>query len=111
MGTPIITLRQYLEKTGENGRFVIPDYQRGYIWGQANLRDKKKEDSVNYMLNSLLTGYEEAKNIVIQGFTVKESLEKTKDLFIQGITVHEDSEKKTITLVDGQQRTTFSSCF
>ena len=55
MGTPIITLRQYLEKTGENGRFVIPDYQRGYIWGQANLRDKKKEDSVNYMLNSLLT--------------------------------------------------------
>lgn len=107
MGTPIITLRQYLEKTGENGRFVIPDYQRGYIWGQANLRDKKKEDSVNYMLNSLLTGYEEAKNIVIQGFTVKESLEKTKDLFIQGITVHEDSEKKTITLVDGQQRTTF----
>lgn len=107
MGTPIITLRQYLEKTGENGRFVIPDYQRGYIWGQANLRDKEKEDSVNYMLNSLLTGYEEANNIVIQGFTVKESLEKTKDLFIQGITVHEDSEKKTITLVDGQQRTTF----
>ena len=90
MGTPIITLRQYLEKTGENGRFIIPDYQRGYIWGQANLRDKKKEDSVNYMLNSLLSGFEEA-----------------KDMFIQGITVHEDSEKKTITLVDGQQRTTF----
>lgn len=90
MDTPIITLRQYLEKTGENGRFIIPDYQRGYIWGQANLRDKKKEDSVNYMLNSLLSGFEEA-----------------KDMFIQGITVHEDSEKKTITLVDGQQRTTF----
>ncbi len=107
MGTPIITLKQYLEKTGENGRFIIPDYQRGYIWGQANLRDKKKEDSVNYMLNSLLTGFEEAKDIFIQGITVKESLEKTKDLFIQGITVHEDSEKKTITLVDGQQRTTF----
>lgn len=90
MGTPIISLREYLEKTGENGRFIIPDYQRGYIWGQVNLRDKKKEDSVNYMLNSLLSGFEEA-----------------KDMFIQGITVHEDSEKKTITLVDGQQRTTF----
>jgi uncharacterized protein with ParB-like and HNH nuclease domain len=90
MGTPIISLREYLEKTGENGRFIIPDYQRGYIWGQVNLRDKMKEDSVNYMLNSLLSGFEEAKN-----------------MFIQGITVHEDSEKKTITLVDGQQRTTF----
>jgi len=107
MGTPIITLRQYLEKTGENGRFIIPDYQRGYIWGQVNLRDKKKEDSVNYMLNSLLAGFEEAKDIFIQGISVKESLGKTKDLFIQGITVHKDSEKKTITIVDGQQRTTF----
>ena len=106
MGTPIITLEQFLEKTGKNGKFIIPDYQRGYIWGQANLRDKKKEDSVNYMLNSLLSGFKEAKDIFIQGITVKESLEKTKDLFIQGITVHADSEKN-ITLVDGQQRTTF----
>ena len=106
MAEAIITLEQFLKKTGENGRFIIPDYQRGYIWGQANLRDKKKEDSVNYMLNSLLTGFKEAKELFIQGITVKESLEKTKDLFIQGITVHEDSEKN-ITLVDGQQRTTF----
>jgi len=90
MSTPIITLKQYLEKTDKNGRFVIPDYQRGYIWGQANLRDKKKDDSVNYMLNSLLTGFE-----------------GNKLLFIQGITVLENPEEKTITLVDGQQRTTF----
>lgn len=106
METPIITLKQYLEKTGENGRFIIPDYQRGYIWGQANLRDKKKEDSVNYMLNSLLTGFKEAKELFIQGNTTHERLKHTKDLFIQGITVHEDSENN-ITLVDGQQRTTF----
>ena len=57
MATPIISLKEYLGKTRDNGKFVIPDYQRGYIWGQANMRDKKKEDSVNYMLNSLLTGF------------------------------------------------------
>ena len=90
MATPIISLKEYLGKTRDNGKFVIPDYQRGYIWGQANMRDKKKEDSVNYMLNSLLTGFSEH-----------------KILFIQGITVHVKPDDNTITLVDGQQRTTF----
>ena len=90
MATPIISLNDYLGKTGDKGRFVIPDYQRGYIWGQANIRDKKKVDSVNYMLNSLLTGFSEC-----------------KILFIQGITVHVNPDDNTITIVDGQQRTTF----
>jgi uncharacterized protein with ParB-like and HNH nuclease domain len=77
-----ITLRDYLNK----GKiFVIPEYQRGYVWGK---RKTGSQDSVSYMLDSLIEGFEAQKDVFIQGVTVSES----------------DNE---IILVDGQQRTTF----
>ena len=78
-----ITLREYLEK---KKRFIIPDYQRGYIWGRNKPGEAK--DAVTYMMNSLVNGFKT----------------KTK-IFIQGVTVSESDEE--IVLIDGQQRTTF----
>lgn len=79
-----ITLREYLEK---GKTFVIPNYQRGYVWGK---KPKGKDlDAVSFMLEKSL----------IPGF------ENNTPIFIQGITVTEKDEK--IILIDGQQRTTF----
>ncbi len=93
---PTITLREYISQLGNNGSFIIPDYQRGYIWGQS-IRSSNKEmpkDSVSFLVESLL-----------KGFATK------SDLFLQGITVYEnktnEDEGAEISLVDGQQRTTF----
>lgn len=63
---------------------VIPYYQRGYIWGKRS--NERSTDAVTFMLDSLEKNYED-------------------DVFIQGITVSED--EKSITIIDGQQRTTF----
>lgn len=78
-----ISLRDYLLKEKD---FFIPNYQRGYVWGKMKKGDDK--DSVTHMLESLLEGYQIKSEIFIQGVTVSET----------------DSE---ITLIDGQQRTTF----
>lgn len=79
-----ITLREYLEK---GKTFVIPNYQRGYVWGK---KSKGKDlDAVSYMLEKSL----------IHGF------KNNMPIFIQGITVTEND--KEIILIDGQQRTTF----
>jgi uncharacterized protein with ParB-like and HNH nuclease domain len=79
-----ITLREYLEK---GKTFVIPNYQRGYVWGK---KTKGKDlDAVSYMLEKSL----------IPGFN------NNTPIFIQGITVTEND--KEIILIDGQQRTTF----
>ena len=77
-----ITLRQLIEK---NKVFVIPNYQRGYIWGKSRGSEK---NSVEYVLES-----------------IKNSLDNDTELFMQGITVTEN--EKEIILIDGQQRTTF----
>ena len=77
-----ITLQEYLSK-GET--FVIPDYQRGYIWGQEG---RSKTNAVEHLMNDLILRYK-------NGFEV----------FLQGVTVTED--KREIILIDGQQRTTF----
>lgn len=80
----IITLREFLQK-GKCKTFVIPDYQRGYIWGKSRGTGK---NSVEYILESITN-----------------SITNKRDLFLQGITITEsDSE---IILIDGQQRTTF----
>lgn len=77
-----ITLRQFLDKQKV---FVIPNYQRGYIWGKS--RDSEK-NSVEYILES-----------------IQNSLDNNTELFMQGITVTENDDE--IILIDGQQRTTF----
>ena len=79
-----ITLREYL---GKKKDFVIPEYQRGYIWGKK--RTGSEKDSVSYILEKT----------IVPGF------QKHTEVFLQGITVHESNEK--IVVIDGQQRTTF----
>lgn len=78
----IITLRQFLKK---GKTFVIPDYQRGYIWGKSRGTGK---NSVEYILESITN-----------------SITNERELFLQGITVTESNNE--IILIDGQQRTTF----
>ena len=79
-----ITLREYLEK---GKTFVIPNYQRGYVWGKKPKRNDL--DAISYILiKSLIPGFE-----------------NNTPIFIQGITVTE--KEKEIILIDGQQRTTF----
>ena len=79
-----ITLREYL---GKKKDFVIPEYQRGYVWGKN--RKESKNDSVSYILEKT----------IVPGF------QKGAEVFLQGITVHENNDK--IVIIDGQQRTTF----
>lgn len=79
-----ITLREYLEKSKA---FVIPNYQRGYVWGKKSKGNEL--DAVSYILaKSLVPGFENSTPVFIQGITVTEK----------------DNE---IILIDGQQRTTF----
>ncbi len=82
----IITLREYLAKGNE---FIIPYYQRGYIWGKKN---NSSLNSVEHILK-----------------TIENGLKDKSEIFLQGITVSEIKiDKKTnIELIDGQQRTTF----
>lgn len=84
-----ITLQEYINILEKKGSFIIPNYQRGYVWGQ-----KKKDnstDSVSYLIHTLKDAYSKEKH----------------DVFLQGITVHEVKDSYNIVLVDGQQRTTF----
>lgn len=78
----IITLKEYL---GKNKTFVIPNYQRGYIWGKNRPGEK---NSVEAILDDLLIKYTNNVPVFLQGFTVTEKNDE-------------------IILVDGQQRTTF----
>lgn len=57
-----ITLREYLAK---EKTFVVPRYQRGYVWGKGN-RGKHK-DAATYMMDSLInaTGFISSKNAYI----------------------------------------------
>lgn len=83
----IITLREYIDK---GKTFVIPHYQRGYVWGKSRRSKDGKEDkdSVDFIMESLLDGYKNDKRVFMQGVTVTETVD-------------------TIILIDGQQRTTF----
>lgn len=79
----IITLKDYLE-LGKT--FVIPPYQRGYVWGKLRPGEK---DSVTYLLDDIKTRFQKSPQ---------------PDLFLQGVTVTE--KENEIVLIDGQQRTT-----
>lgn len=76
-----ITLQEYLEKKKP---FVVPDYQRGYVWGKNRVG---KKDSVTNLMDDLILRYQHQEDAFLQGFTVTEK----------------DNE---IVLIDGQQRTT-----
>ena len=88
----MISLSDYIDKLEGEGSFVIPDYQRGYVWGQysKSYNGIAIKDSVYHLVDTILEG-----------------LRTNKDIFLQGITVCEDQGSKDIILVDGQQRTTF----
>lgn len=77
-----ITLREYLEK---EKTFVIPNYQRGYVWGKN--RDGGKINSVENLIDDLIIRFINKTDVFLQGFTVTETLNE-------------------IVLIDGQQRTT-----
>jgi hypothetical protein len=76
-----ITLQEYLDK---GKKFVIPDYQRGYVWGKN--RDGEK-NSVENLLDDLVLRYSASTGVFLQGFTVTE-------------------KPNEIVIIDGQQRTT-----
>lgn len=69
---------------GKNLQFLIPDYQRGYIWGKSRGNDK---DSVSFLMESIINAFPD------------------NDIFLQGVTICE--RDNIIELIDGQQRTTF----
>ena len=79
-----ITLREYLKK---GKPFVVPNYQRGYVWGK-NKTGESALDSVTFMMHTLKKGFKAKSEVFIQGITVSES-------------------ENDIILIDGQQRTTF----
>ena len=82
-----ITLKEYIGLLHNKGAFVIPDYQRGYVWGQ---RKREEEiDSVSFLTKTLKEAYPQ------------------KEVFLQGITAHGKEDSYDVFLVDGQQRTTF----
>lgn len=78
-----ISLKEFFQKTNT---FVIPNYQRGYVWGKS--RGSNNKNSVDYILES-----------------IQNSLDNETELFMQGVTVVEKDD--SIILIDGQQRTTF----
>ena len=76
-----LKLKEYLSK----GNFIIPNYQRGYKW---SIREDDKESAVEVLMDDLINAYKQVYGAY----------------FIQGVTVSESDS--TITLIDGQQRTT-----
>ena len=82
MSNNVITVGNYLIK---HQPFLVPNYQRGYIWGKSRGNEK---DSVSFLMESILN-----------------SFQNNTELFLQGITVCEHDN--VIELIDGQQRTTF----
>lgn len=80
----LISFREYLEK---NKIFVIPEYQRGYVWGK---RRDNEEDSVTHLMKALVSGFLDT---------------GCREIFLQGVTVTESANE--IAIIDGQQRTTF----
>lgn len=87
-----INLGEYIGKLKGKGQFIIPKYQRGYIWGQYNrtLANNNMQDSVTYLVDSILQHYK-----------------NKAELFMQGITVSQVKDQDDYVIVDGQQRTTF----
>ena len=89
----VITLDQYINLVKTDDKwFVIPAYQRGYVWGKTS---RGKTDSVTYLCQTLLDGYRNQSRLFLQGITLSE--EKSADGRRTGNYI----------IIDGQQRTTF----
>ncbi len=69
-------------------KFLIPEFQRGYKWG---VKPKDGKSSVEFFCDSLIESYMYRREI---------------EYFIEAVTVVQEKDDGTITLVDGQQRTT-----
>lgn len=61
-----ITLQEFLDK---GKTFVIPAYQRGYVWGKNHEGEK---NSVEYLIDDLFNKFKDNKKVFLQGFTVTE---------------------------------------
>lgn len=57
-----ITLSNYIQLLKGSGSFVIPDYQRGYVWGQR--KKNSQSDSVSFLINSLKESYKHKSDIL-----------------------------------------------
>lgn len=79
------TIRKVRAYFSSDKPFLVPYYQRGYVWGKSNA---DKEDTVRTILASILEGYRAGVS-----------------MFLQGITVSEGAEY--VEIIDGQQRTVF----
>lgn len=84
MNTTTISLKDYIDKSP----FVIPTYQRGYIWGKN--RTDGQDDSVTNLIKTLIDKYG-----------------KNSEIFLQGVTVSKTINADGIHIIDGQQRTIF----
>ena len=58
-----ITLSNYIQLLKGSGSFVIPDYQRGYVWGQR--KNNSQSDSVYFLINSLKESYKNKSDIFL----------------------------------------------
>ena len=76
-----INIEDYFKK----GKFVVPEYQRGYKW---SVKKETEVSSLEYFIQSLKTAFRN----------------NLKEYFIEAVTVVEENGE--IILVDGQQRTT-----
>lgn len=81
---------------GEHARFVIPDFQRDYCWGDKAYGEKGDTDIVSGFLQSLKSEYESALD---EGFIYRSFIGKI-DLY------HYSGDEGTFYLTDGQQRIT-----
>ena len=72
-----------VEKCFKNNFYVVPDYQREYVW--------EAEKQVAQLLNDTYDAY---------------AADKTKEYFIGTKVVYHDTNTNTSELIDGQQRTT-----
>jgi hypothetical protein len=82
MADNILTIEEYLGK----GKFLVPNYQRGFKWG---VPDSDGKCAVRILIDDL-----------IHSFTIN-----IEEYFIQGVTVFEDINGQVV-IIDGQQRTT-----
>lgn len=79
-----VTVREYFQQ----GKFVVPCYQRGYKW--SLFKNTEGRTHLKQMLEDIKEAFEQDQN---------------HDYYLQGVTLRKTGDKQ-VELVDGQQRTT-----